>query len=132
MTLRTIAGREVSKICLGTMTWGQQNTEAEAHEQISYALERGINMLDAAEMYPVPPRADTQGRTEEYIGTWFKKTGRRDSYVLATKAAGPNPEFHYFRGGPRFTKEPVSYKHLGANETGGNFVCRLLLQKKKP
>jgi len=107
MTLRTIAGREVSKICLGSMTWGQQNTEAEAHEQISYALERGINMLDAAEMYPVPPRAETQGRTEEYIGTWFKKTGLRDSYVLATKAAGPNPEFHYLRGGPRFTKEQL-------------------------
>lgn len=107
MTLRTIAAREVSKICLGTMTWGQQNTEAEAHEQISYALERGINMLDAAEMYPVPPRAETQGRTEEYIGTWFKKTGLRDSYVLATKAAGPNPEFHYLRGGPRFTKEQL-------------------------
>ena len=107
MTLRTIAGREVSKICLGTMTWGQQNTEAEAHGQISYALERGINMLDAAEMYPVPPRAETQGRTEEYIGTWFKKTGLRDSYVLATKAAGPNPEFHYLRGGPRFTKEQL-------------------------
>ena len=107
MTLRTIAGREVSKICLGTMTWGQQNTEAEAHEQISYALERGINMLDAAEMYPVPPRAETQGRTEEYIGTWFKKTGLRDSYVLATKAAGPNPEFHYLRGGPKFTKEQL-------------------------
>ena len=107
MTLRTIAGREASKICLGTMTWGQQNTEAEAHEQISYALERGINMLDAAEMYPVPPRAETQGRTEEYIGTWFKKTGLRDSYVLATKAAGPNPEFHYLRGGPKFTKEQL-------------------------
>jgi aryl-alcohol dehydrogenase-like predicted oxidoreductase len=107
MTLRTIAGREVSKICLGTMTWGQQNTEVEAHEQISYALERGINMLDAAEMYPVPPRAETQGRTEKYIGTWFKKTGLRDSYVLATKAAGPNPEFHYLRGGPRFTKEQL-------------------------
>ena len=107
MTIRTIAGREVSKICLGTMTWGQQNTEAEAHEQISYALERGINMLDAAEMYPVPPRAETQGRTEEYIGTWFKKTGLRDSYVLATKAAGPNPEFHYLRGGPRFTKDQL-------------------------
>ena len=107
MTLRTIAGREVSKICLGTMTWGQQNTEAEAHEQISYALERGINMLDAAEMYPVPPRAETQGRTEEYIGTWFKKTGLRDSYVLAPKAAGPNPEFHYLRGGPKFTKEQL-------------------------
>ena len=108
MTLRTIAGREVSKICLGTMTWGQQNTEAEAHEQISYALERGINMLDAAEMYPVPPRAETQGRTEEYIGTWFKKTGLRDSYVLATKAAGPNPEFHYLRGGPKFTKAQLT------------------------
>ena len=107
MALLTIAGREVSKICLGTMTWGQQNTEAEAHEQISYALERGINMLDAAEMYPVPPRAETQGRTEEYIGTWFKKTGLRDSYVLATKAAGPNPEFHYLRGGPRFTKDQL-------------------------
>jgi len=108
MTLRTIAGREVSKICLGTMTWGQQNTESEAHEQISYALDRGINMLDAAEMYPVPPRAETQGRTEEYIGTWFKKTGLRDNYVLATKAAGPNPEFHYLRGGPRFTKDQLN------------------------
>ena len=107
MTLRTIDGKEVSKICLGTMTWGQQNTEAEAHEQISYALDRGINMLDAAEMYPVPPRAETQGRTEEYIGTWFKKTGLRDKYILATKAAGANPEFHYLRGGPRFTREQL-------------------------
>lgn len=104
MTLRTIAGREVSKICLGSMTWGRQNTEAEAHEQISYALERGINMLDAAEMYPVPPQQETQGRTEEYIGTWFKKTGLRDKYVLATKATGPSPEFYFLRGGPRFTK----------------------------
>ena len=107
MTLRTIDGKEVSKICLGTMTWGQQNSEAEAHEQISYALDRGINMLDAAEMYPVPPRAETQGRTEEYIGTWFKKTGLRDKYILATKAAGPNPEFHYLRGGPRFTRDQL-------------------------
>ena len=107
MTLRTIDGKEVSKICLGTMTWGQQNSEAEAHEQISYALDRGVNMLDAAEMYPVPPRAETQGRTEEYIGTWFKKTGLRDQYVLATKAAGPNPEFHYLRGGPRFTRDQL-------------------------
>ena len=107
MTLRTIDGKEVSKICLGTMTWGQQNTEAEAHEQISYALDHGINMLDAAEMYPVPPRAETQGRTEEYIGTWFKKTGLRQKYILATKAAGPNPEFHYLRGGPRFTREQL-------------------------
>ena len=101
-------GMKVSEFCLGTMTWGQQNTEAEAHGPISYALERGINMLDAAEMYPVPPRAETQGRTEEYIGTWFKKTGLRDSYVLATKAAGPNPEFHYLRGGPKFTKAQLT------------------------
>lgn len=107
MTLRTIDGKEVSKICLGTMTWGQQNSEAEAHEQISYALDRGVNMLDAAEMYPVPPHAETQGRTEEYIGTWFKKTGLRDQYILATKAAGPNPEFHYLRGGPRFTRDQL-------------------------
>lgn len=107
MTLRTIDGKEVSKICLGTMTWGQQNSEAEAHEQISCALDRGVNMLDAAEMYPVPPRAETQGRTEEYIGTWFKKTGLRDQYILATKAAGPNPEFHYLRGGPRFTRDQL-------------------------
>jgi aryl-alcohol dehydrogenase-like predicted oxidoreductase len=89
------------------MTWGQQNSEAQAHEQISYALDRGINMLDAAEMYPVPPKAETQGRTEEYIGSWFKETGLRDHYVLATKAAGPNPEFHYLRGGPRFTRRQL-------------------------
>ena len=107
MTLRTIAGREVSKICLGSMTWGRQNTEAEAHAQISYALERGINMLDAAEMYPVPPQQETQGRTEEYIGTWFKKTGLRHKYVLATKATGPSPEFHFLCGGPRFTKDQL-------------------------
>ena len=91
MTLRTIAGREVSKICLGTMTWGQQNTEAEAHEQISYALERGINMLDAAEMYPVPPRAETQGRTEEYIGGWNKDSSARYRCARDTRAAPTTP-----------------------------------------
>lgn len=79
---------DVSKICLGTMTWGNQNTEAEAHEQIDYALERGVNFMDTAEMYPIPPRADYQGRTEEFIGNWFKKTGKRDKWVLATKVVG--------------------------------------------
>ena len=73
------------------MTWGQQNTESEAHSQIDYAMERGITMIDAAEMYPVPPRGETQGRTEQYIGTWFKKTGLRDNWVLASKATGPSP-----------------------------------------
>ena len=107
MTISTISGRAVSKICLGSMTWGQQNTESEAHAQIDYAMERGITMIDAAEMYPVPPRKETQGRTEEYIGTWFKKTGSRDNWVLATKATGPSPEFTYLRGGPRLKKEHI-------------------------
>jgi aryl-alcohol dehydrogenase-like predicted oxidoreductase len=82
-------GVDVSVISLGTMTWGQQNTEAEAHSQLDFALERGINLIDTAEMYPVPPRAETQGRTEAYIGTWLAKSGKRDKIVLATKAAGP-------------------------------------------
>src|SRR3546814_8552125 len=75
-------------IGLGTMTWGEQNTESEAHEQIDYALSRGVNLVDTAEMYPVPPKADTQGRTETYIGTWLAKTGRRKDIVLASKVAG--------------------------------------------
>lgn len=78
----------VSLICLGTMTWGQQNTEAEAHAQLDYALERGINFIDTAEMYPVPPQAETAGRTETYIGTWLKARKNRDKIVLATKVAG--------------------------------------------
>ncbi|MBA1149583.1 NADP(H)-dependent aldo-keto reductase [Ectothiorhodospiraceae bacterium WFHF3C12] len=84
-------GVKVSTICLGTMTWGEQNSEAQAHEQMDYALERGINFFDTAEMYPVPPVAETQGRTEAYIGTWLKKTGNRDKLVLATKVSGPGP-----------------------------------------
>lgn len=80
---------DVTSICLGTMTWGQQNTEVEAHEQLSYAIdERGINFIDTAEMYPVPGRADTQGRTETYIGSWLKNRGRRDDIILATKVVG--------------------------------------------
>ncbi len=82
-------GLNVSVICLGTMTWGEQNTEADAHAQLDLALASGINFVDTAEMYPVPPKPDTQGRTEQYIGTWLKKTGRRQDIVLATKAAGP-------------------------------------------
>tara|TARA_B100000686_G_scaffold57218_1_gene61436 strand:- start:14831 stop:15868 length:1038 start_codon:yes stop_codon:yes gene_type:complete len=79
---------EVSLICLGTMTWGQQNTEEEGHEQMDYALERGVNFFDTAEMYSVPPMAETQGSTEKIIGTWFKKTGNRDKVILASKVAG--------------------------------------------
>jgi aryl-alcohol dehydrogenase-like predicted oxidoreductase len=83
-------GIDVSLIALGTMTWGEQNSEAEAHSQLDFALERGINLIDTAEMYPVPPRAETQGRTETYIGTWLKaRPGARDKIILATKVAGP-------------------------------------------
>ncbi|MBH1987937.1 MAG: NADP(H)-dependent aldo-keto reductase [Burkholderiales bacterium] len=82
-------GLSVSAIALGTMTWGQQNTEAQAHEQLDVALDAGVNLVDTAEMYPVPPRPDTQGRTEAFIGSWLKKTGRRHDIVLATKVTGP-------------------------------------------
>lgn len=80
---------KVSKICLGTMTWGNQNTEAEGHEQMDFALENGVNFFDAAELYPVPATAETYGDTERVIGNWFKKTGNRDKIVLASKIAGP-------------------------------------------
>ncbi len=79
----------VSEICLGTMTWGSQNNEAEAHQQMDHAVECGINFFDTAELYPTTPvSAQTYGLTEEYIGSWFQKTGRRHDIVLATKAAG--------------------------------------------
>lgn len=98
---------QVSKIALGTMTWGEQNTESDAHRQMDYALERGINFFDAAEMYPVPPRAETYGRTEEYIGSWFKARGRRDQVVLATKAVSRG-DFGYVRdGSPRLSREHI-------------------------
>jgi aryl-alcohol dehydrogenase-like predicted oxidoreductase len=89
----------VSRICLGTMTFGEQNSEADAHSQLDYALERGINFIDTAEMYPVMPRAQTQGSTESFIGSWLKKSGRRADVVLATKVAGPNAAMHWIRNG---------------------------------
>jgi aryl-alcohol dehydrogenase-like predicted oxidoreductase len=78
---------KVSALCLGTMTWGGQNTEADAHWQLDTALDYGVNFLDAAEMYPIPTKAETQGRTEAYIGTWLKARASRDRVVIATKAA---------------------------------------------
>lgn len=107
MNITTLNGQPVSKICLGTMTWGEQNTEAEAHAQIDYALEHGINFMDTAEMYPVPPKAETQGRTEAYIGTWFAKTGNREKWILATKAAGGSRAMDYLRGGPRLNRAHI-------------------------
>jgi aryl-alcohol dehydrogenase-like predicted oxidoreductase len=93
------SGLSVSNICLGTMTFGEQNSEAEAHSQLDYALERGINFIDTAEMYPVMPRAETQGSTERFIGTWLKKSGQRDQVILATKVAGPSRGFGWIRNG---------------------------------
>ncbi|HTD06611.1 aldo/keto reductase [Undibacterium sp.] len=90
---------QVSKICLGTMTFGEQNTESEAHSQLDYAIGRGVNFIDTAEMYPVQPRAETQGSTERYIGTWLKKSGKRSELILATKAAGPSRGFGWIRNG---------------------------------
>lgn len=84
-------GLKVTSCCLGTMTWGEQNTEAEGHAQMDYALERGVTFWDTAEMYAVPPKPETQGRTEEIIGTWFAKTGRREEVVLASKICGLSP-----------------------------------------
>lgn len=84
---------EVSKICLGTMTWGEQNTLSQAHEQLDYSFERGINFIDTAEMYPVPPKEATYTTTEQYIGKWSKLKTNRDNIVLATKMAGPGMEY---------------------------------------
>jgi aryl-alcohol dehydrogenase (NADP+) len=82
------------------MTFGEQNTEAESHQQLDYAISRGINFIDAAEMYPVPPRAETQGRTESYIGSWLRRQ-RRDQLIIATKITAPGRGFSWVRGGPR-------------------------------
>ena len=98
---------DVSKICLGTMTWGQQNTEADAHAQLDYALAHGVNFIDAAEMYPVPTRAHTQGKTEEYIGNWLKRQPR-DKIVLASKVAGPARQVTWIRNGPKLTGEQIT------------------------
>lgn len=99
---------KVSKICLGTMTFGNQNTEAEAHEQLNYALDKGVNFIDTAEMYAIPPDAATQGKTEEYIGSWFAKNTKRDEVVLATKIAGPSRGMDWIREDLNFSKASLT------------------------
>ena len=88
---------DVSLICLGTMTWGTQNTEKEAFEQMDYAVGKGINFIDTAEIYSVPPNAESYGKTETMIGNWFKKRKNRDKIILASKVAGPG--CNWIRGG---------------------------------
>ena len=97
---------KVSKICLGTMTWGNQNTEADGHEQMDYALDQGVNFFDTAELYAVPASKETYGKTEEIIGSWFKKTGNRDRVILASKIAGAGPYTAHIRSNG-FAKEAI-------------------------
>ena len=99
---------KVSKICLGTMTYGEQNTEKEAHEQLDYALEHGVNFIDTAEMYPVPPNSKTQGLTEKYIGTWLKKFKKRENIIIASKVTGPAPDFSYIRNPMKIDKKSIA------------------------
>ena len=99
----------VSALCLGTMTFGEQNTEEQAHEQLDMALAAGVNFIDTAEMYPVAPCAETQGRTEEYIGTWLKARGHRDQVILASKVTGPADWVDYIRSGHlRFDRQNIT------------------------
>ena len=88
---------DVSTICLGTMTWGEQNTQDEGFEQMDYALEQGVNFWDTAELYAIPAKKKTYGRTEEIIGNWFKSRNKRDKVILATKISGPG--LSWIRGG---------------------------------
>ena len=87
----------VSKICLGTMTWGKQNSESEGHQQMDFAFDKGVNFFDTAELYPVPAEAETYGETERIIGSWFKKTGLREKIILASKIAGPGAYTKHIR-----------------------------------
>ena len=97
---------KVSKICLGTMTFGEQNTEAEAHEQLNYAVQEGVNFFDSAEMYSVPGRKETQGNSEKCIGTWLQNQ-KRENIILGTKVTGPNEYFKYIRENLGFSKSVI-------------------------
>ena len=110
MKYTTLAGTDikVSKICLGTMTFGNQNTESEGFDQMDLALEKGVNFFDTAELYPVPANAKTQGETERIMGNWFHKTGNRSKIILATKAAGPGAYTAHIRDNISFNKKNIT------------------------
>jgi aryl-alcohol dehydrogenase-like predicted oxidoreductase len=109
MQYKTLPGTDmnVSKVCLGTMTWGEQNSEAQAHEQLDYAVTQGINFIDTAEMYPVPPNGQTQGRTEKFLGSWLVKQ-KRDRLFVATKIAGPGRRDWIRNGRTDLTKAVIA------------------------
>ena len=100
---------QTSLICLGTMTFGEQNTEADGHAQMDMALDYGVNFFDTAELYAIPPKADTYGVTERIIGSWFKQRANRDKVILASKVAGPGAGWvDHIRGGPRLNREHMT------------------------
>jgi aryl-alcohol dehydrogenase (NADP+) len=109
MKYRTLPGTDlrVSEICLGTMTWGEQNSEADAHAQLDYAVAQGVNFIDTAEMYPVPPNAGTQGRTEAHLGSWLARRGR-EGLVIASKVAGPGRREWIRNGRTDLTRDVIS------------------------
>ena len=111
MHYRTLGNSDlkVSRICLGTMTFGNQNSEADAHQQLDYAISQGVNFVDLAEMYPVPTAPELQGRTEQYVGNWMRQRNNRDQLVIATKAAGP-PAAFVFWGAHSATSPRGSYE----------------------
>lgn len=100
---------DVTVICLGTMTWGEQNTQEQAFEQMDYAIDRGINFFDTAELYAIPPKAETYGATETIIGNWFKAHGKRDKVILASKVCGRSDNTYMRDGGrpPRLTRDHI-------------------------
>jgi len=112
---------EVSVICLGTMTWGQQNTEAEGHQQLDFALDSGINFVDTAEMYSVPGRPETFGSTERIIGSWLRKTGKRKDIILASKVTGPSAGLRHISPNLGFSRQRIleaiqgSFMRLGTD-----------------
>jgi len=106
---------EVSKICLGTMTWGNQNTEAEGHEQMDYAVDQGINFIDTAELYPIPAHPDRYAHTEKIIGNWLKKNGNRDQIILGSKIAG-NGDYTKFIRTTGFSRESITSAVEGSLE----------------
>ncbi len=109
-------GLKVSEICLGTMTFGQQNTEGEGHAQLDMALEHGVNFIDTAELYSIPPRAETQGSTERIVGSWLKARGNRDKVILASKVVGRSQNDWFRPGGekPRLTPKQIRYAIEGS------------------
>ena len=100
-------GVEISRICLGTMTFGEQNSEKEAHKQLDYAIDQGINFIDTAELYSVPGRKETQGSTERYIGTWLRKRSDREKLIVGTKIVGPSTGLLYIRNPIDFSEKSI-------------------------